>query len=116
MRFRLMKSSVTCVLVPLATLLTVAPGTSKAQGKPIAAMSPELQADFNKTIDAARFLQTTGWEPRVGLIDGVRAILERDYGLATPALYYSPGPPGGQHRAAHASKLACTRWQHAREM
>ena len=36
-----------------------------------------------KTIDAARFLQATGWKPRVGLVDGVRAILEKDYGVAT---------------------------------
>jgi GDP-L-fucose synthase len=35
-----------------------------------------------KSIDAARFLQTTGWKPRVALVDGVRAILKKDYGAA----------------------------------
>jgi GDP-L-fucose synthase len=36
-----------------------------------------------KTIDATRFLQATGWKPRVDLVDGVRAVIEKDYGAAT---------------------------------
>jgi GDP-L-fucose synthase len=34
-----------------------------------------------KTIDATRFLEATDWKPRVGLVDGVRAVLRADYGL-----------------------------------
>jgi GDP-L-fucose synthase len=32
-----------------------------------------------KTIDSTRFLKATGWRPKVGLVDGVRAILNSDY-------------------------------------
>jgi GDP-L-fucose synthase len=34
-----------------------------------------------KTIDPSRFLKATGWKPRVGLVDGVRAVLKADYGI-----------------------------------
>ena len=34
-----------------------------------------------KTIDASRFLAATGWNPRVGLVEGVKAILKADYGI-----------------------------------
>lgn len=32
-----------------------------------------------KTIDSTQFLKATGWRPKVGLVDGVRAILKSDY-------------------------------------
>jgi GDP-L-fucose synthase len=34
-----------------------------------------------KMIDPSRFLKATGWKPRVGLVDGVRAVLKADYGI-----------------------------------
>lgn len=33
-----------------------------------------------KTLDASRFLEATGWKPRVGLEDGVQRVLAADYG------------------------------------
>jgi len=33
-----------------------------------------------KTIDSSRFLGATGWQPQVGLVEGVRSILKADYG------------------------------------
>ena len=32
-----------------------------------------------KLLDSSRFLSTTGWQPRVGLRDGLRMVLEKDY-------------------------------------
>ena len=89
MRFRLMKSSVTCVLVPLATLLTVAPGTSKAQGKPIAAMSPELQA--------AKAALAKYSDPIVAVRDGyfsTLACIDFPDGAQDGPIVYPPGAMG----------------------
>ena len=33
-----------------------------------------------KTIDSSRFLGASGWKPRIGLVEGIRAILKADYG------------------------------------
>jgi GDP-L-fucose synthase len=33
-----------------------------------------------KTIDATRFMSATAWRPRVPLVDGIRRILQADYG------------------------------------
>ncbi|TCR70028.1 NAD-dependent epimerase/dehydratase family protein [Bosea sp. BK604] len=35
-----------------------------------------------KTLDASQFLSTTGWQPKVGLVEGVRRVLSSDYGIA----------------------------------
>lgn len=35
-----------------------------------------------KTLDCSRFLTTTGWTPKVGLVEGVRRVLASDYGKA----------------------------------
>lgn len=35
-----------------------------------------------KSIDSTRFLKATGWQPKIGLVEGVRAILQADYPAA----------------------------------
>jgi GDP-L-fucose synthase len=34
-----------------------------------------------KSIDSSRFLGATGWQPRFGLADGIKAVLASDYGI-----------------------------------
>jgi len=37
-----------------------------------------------KTLDASRFLAGTGWRPRIGLEEGIEAVVAADYGEAQP--------------------------------
>src|SRR6266498_3258546 len=90
MRFRsLTKTCLTCLLVPLATLLTVTPRTSHAQGKPIAAMSPELQA--------AKAALAKYSDPIVAVRDGyfsTLACIDFPTGAKDGTIEYPPGAMG----------------------
>lgn len=35
-----------------------------------------------KSLDAGEFLGTTGWSPKIGLVEGIRRVLASDYGIA----------------------------------
>jgi hypothetical protein len=83
------KSYLTCLLVPLATLLTVAPRTSHAQGKPMAALAPDLQA--------ARTALAKYSDPIVAVRDGyfsTLACIDFPQGAQDGPIVYPPGAMG----------------------
>lgn len=90
MRLRsIRKSCLTCLLAPLWALLIVAPRTSSAQGKPIAALSPELQA--------ARAALAKYSDPIVAVRDGyfsTVACVDFPQGAQDGPITYPPGAMG----------------------